>query len=622
VLYKENLIRFTPITGQVQGMATEGAKADICSPEVITPIPWARVAVSGGPTGYADGTGSFSIPYSETAPVNVDSFMDGTYFTVHNWAGTEETLSATVTPGEPYTFVHNADNTDDLVRSQVNCYVSANYVRDWVLLQNPSYPGICTETGFPIYVNRTDGYCPCNAWSDGVSINFCQAGDGCPNTGWQNVLDHEYGHHVIDYSGSGQGPYGEGTSDCIAVLTVDDPNLGYGFFGDCDAGLRTADNDCQYSATGCSSCGGEAHDCGNLLSGCVWSVRNELIVTEPEDYLSILSRLAVNSILLHSASSITSQIATDFLALDDDDSFYFNGTPHCGEICSGFAAHGMYCPALGRGLSVQPQGGLVSTGERHGPFEPSQITFTLKNLDSTPIDYAAGSTQSWLTVSPTSGTISQPAEVVVSINSTAADLPVGVYHDTVTFTNTTDHVGDTVRLVELTVAIRRFTLETSPGWIAEGEWAFGLAQGYGGTPGYPDPDTVEARINVYGVNLDGSYPTTPGGPYYLTTDEIDLSGTVNQELRFKRWLNTDHWPYAQSTVELSVNGAEWIGLWSDGGIAIADHEWTTQTYDLSGVVATGTSIRVRWGYQIYPGAKAYSGWNIDDIEFLGDAAGE
>jgi hypothetical protein len=142
LLYRQSLIYFTPITGHVQGKATEGAKADICSPEVETLMPWARVYAGDVGTAYTDEGGDFSIPYAGSTPVRVQSYMEGIYFRIYNWVGAEETLSAFVTPGQPYTFTHNYDNDDELIRSQVNCYVAANEVRDWVLEQNADFPGI------------------------------------------------------------------------------------------------------------------------------------------------------------------------------------------------------------------------------------------------------------------------------------------------------------------------------------------------------------------------------------------------------------------------------------------------------------------------------------------------
>jgi hypothetical protein len=324
------------VTGNVSGMATTGPKADYCDPEVATAMPYAHVSISGGNSANADVNGDFTISNSGTSSVTVQSYMYGLYFTVDNYLGSEEVLSTNVTPPGPANFMHNAANTDEYVRAQVNGYIQANHVRDWVLVQNPSFPGISTETGVPVYVNRTDGYCPGNAWSDGVSINFCASGSGYPNTAWISVIVHEYGHHVIDKTSSGQGQYGEGMGDCFSVLLTDDPILGYGFTGDCNTGIRTANNNYQYP------CSGEIHDCGQLISGCVWSTRNELIVTEPVNYLSILSYLTVNSIPLHGGDLITPAITTDFLTLDDDDADLSNGTPHSVEIIAGFDAHNMY----------------------------------------------------------------------------------------------------------------------------------------------------------------------------------------------------------------------------------------------------------------------------------------
>ena len=56
-------------------------------------------------------------------------------------------------------------------------------------------------------------------------------------------------------------------------------------------------------STGCSTCGIEIHDCGQLLSGCVWDTRNQLVSTEPGSDQQILMALAVNSVLLHSGDA-------------------------------------------------------------------------------------------------------------------------------------------------------------------------------------------------------------------------------------------------------------------------------------------------------------------------------
>lgn len=340
VLHRENRIIMTDVAGNVSGIATQGPKADFCSTIAQTTMPWALASISGGSSAYADLNGDFTIANADTTDVSVESPMMGRYFVVSDFAATVETLTQTVTPPGPADFVHNAADADEFVRAQVNAYVEANDVRDFALSYNPSFPVISTQVDFPVRVNRSDQFCPGNAWYDFASINFCRSGSGFPNTGFSVVVHHEYGHHMVESAGSGQGPYGEGFGDVMGVLIEDDPILAYGWEGDCNAGLRSADNTLQYP------CSGEIHFCGQLLSGCVWSTRNELIATNPSTYHDILSNIAVNSVLLHTGSDITPAITIDFLVLDDDDGDLGNGSPHWTEICAGFGAHNMDCPEM------------------------------------------------------------------------------------------------------------------------------------------------------------------------------------------------------------------------------------------------------------------------------------
>ena len=360
ILHKENLISLVNVSGTVTGMATTGSASDNCLPEIAMPMPYAQVRKTGGSWYYADANGNFVIPNSGSSAVSVQSPMSGLYFTVSSLVGATESLVTSVTPPGPANLVHNEANTDETVRSQVNGYIQANIVRQFVLAQNPAYPTISTQTGFPVRVNRSDGYCPGNAWYDGSSINFCLASGNYADTAYSSIVHHEYGHHVVNVGGSGQGEYGEGMGDIHGMLISDDPVEGYGFTGPCNQGIRTAQNSMQYP------CSGEIHYCGQLLSGCVWSTRNQLYITHPSDYLEIISQLAINSILLHSGQDITPQITLDFLTLDDTDGNLYNGTPHATEICAGFEAHNMPCPEMqwltfnypdGRPSFVDPRGG-------------------------------------------------------------------------------------------------------------------------------------------------------------------------------------------------------------------------------------------------------------------------
>lgn len=339
ILYRESLIHETDVVGNVSGLATQGVSADFCEPEELEAMPYARAGI-GGTQAFADEFGDFVIPNDGDSPVTVESAVRGQYFVVNNFSGPDSVLLLDVTPPGPAEFTHNADNTSELVRSEVNSYIHANVIRDWTLRANPSYGNIPNQTGFALNVNRVDGFCPGNAWygTGPFSMNFCRAGGNSPNTGWNSVVYHEYGHHLINQGGSPGGAFGEGTGDSISAIVLDDPRLAVGFFNNCNQPLRNADNNLQWPCTG----GG--HFCGQLLSGSMWSTRNQLVNTEPADYSEILMSLMVNSVLLNNSSSISQQITIDWLTVDDDDSELENGTPHCLEIMTGFGEHNMIPP--------------------------------------------------------------------------------------------------------------------------------------------------------------------------------------------------------------------------------------------------------------------------------------
>ena len=104
-------------------------------------------------------------------------------------------------------------------------------------------------------------------------------------------------------------------------------------------------------------------------------------------------------------------------------------------------------------LSVTPASGLASSGTTGGPFNPSSTTYTLTNNGTGSLNWSAGYSSDWITLSAASGTLAPgaAATVTVSISSAANSLPAGSYSDSVTFTNVTNGNGNTARGVSLTV---------------------------------------------------------------------------------------------------------------------------------------------------------------------------
>jgi len=400
-----------------------------CAPEAPTPFPFAEVDGPSPAQTFSDASGTYTLMNSVAGPITVSSLMGGQYFDVVNMAGTVETLTSTVTPPATANFLHNTANTDPLVLAQVNGYANANEIRSFLLEYLPTYPVISTQTNFPVNVNLSSAQsflCPGNAFYDSATqtINFCLGTTQYTNTSFASVAHHEYGHHIVQMAGSGQDEYGEGMSDAIAVLQSGQHGLAFGFFlNQCTTALRDAQNNCQYSATSCSSCGSEAHACGQLIAGIVWDIRQALAATNPTTYADIVNKLVLSSILLHSGTAINPQIAVDMLTLDDDDANLDNGTPHYNEICSGFSAHGISCPPILTGLKVSPAGGLSSQGNQGGPFAPANIVYTLTNAGpAANLSYqvAAVGSVPWLSVTNGSGTIALNQSVQVS---DAIDVP-------------------------------------------------------------------------------------------------------------------------------------------------------------------------------------------------------
>ena len=116
-------------------------------------------------------------------------------------------------------------------------------------------------------------------------------------------------------------------------------------------------------------------------------------------------------------------------------------------------------------LQVAPIGGLTaylnSDGTDASGILSANYTLTNRVPNGETVRWAASSDRSWITVSPSSGSLrgGQSATVNVSINQRrAANLPVGAHASTVAFTNRTNGDGDSTR----TATFRRLNTNANP----------------------------------------------------------------------------------------------------------------------------------------------------------------
>jgi len=104
-------------------------------------------------------------------------------------------------------------------------------------------------------------------------------------------------------------------------------------------------------------------------------------------------------------------------------------------------------------MTVTPSGILAASGPTGGPFTPASTSYTITNSGTATLTWSVSKTATWINLDSTSGTLAPnaTATVTASVNSNALALSAGSYSDTVSFTNTSNGVGNTTRSASLTV---------------------------------------------------------------------------------------------------------------------------------------------------------------------------
>lgn len=167
--------------------------------------------------------------------------------------------------------------------------------------------------------------------------------------------------------------------------------------------------------------------------------------------------------------------------------------------------------------------------------------------------------------------------------------------------------------VDVYVTVFEETMDSDPGWQADGQWAFGVPTGQAGDHGGPDPVSGHTGSNVYGYNLNGGYADSMTEAEYLTTAPIDCSGGHATKVSFWRWLQVESNLYDQAAFALSNDGGgTWSTIWANPDSTITDSQWVFQEFDL-GALADNQTVSFRWSMGPTDGGWNYAGWNIDDF---------
>ncbi len=335
------LWRYNAICLEYLGDTTASVQEDTyCNGATDQAVHYLRLNISGIGTVITDTHGTWSIAGTGGART-VSGDLYGPYIDMNNYGGAEANYSGTAQEDVPLTVVWDNGNSR---QDERDTFDAINDIHDFFELFAPGFG--YTNQRISAYVNRTDGYCPGNAWWDGT-INFCAEGGGYANTGEiQGVAHHEFGHGVQDAILGWQGDQGlgEGNSDILSVLMSHEPIIGLGFYlGNCTSGIRTADNTLVYPD---DVIGQQIHYAGQVICGFHWDSQLLLESLYGQEAGTILAadNWHWGRVLLQPTTQPDQVYATFFA--DDDDGNMDNGTPHHWAYCEAAENHGFECPEI------------------------------------------------------------------------------------------------------------------------------------------------------------------------------------------------------------------------------------------------------------------------------------
>ncbi len=637
LLAARNEIHNIDISGNVQALATPGSTADYSgNPPVLTPMPEMQVHVVGsgnpGTNAYTDNAGNFTIPWAGSAPVSLEVRLrrngaDG------NGGGLrtdviqspdaivpapEIAVTQSATPGTPAVINLNPASSE-YTNAQINAYLQQTRTRNYFMQWAPTFTGLANPLPAYVMINSS-----CNAYYDGVSTNFFNLAGSCNNTAFSSVVAHEYGHHIVNRLGLGQGAFGEGYGDTVSMLQYDDAVEGRFFFTSGGA-VRTPDTDnIQYP------CSGEVHFCGEVLGGMTWEIRKNLGTRYGNaPGLDIARQLHAEWSLLTSgglgSNSAHPQTTRDYLTVDDTDANWYNGTPNLPQLTAAFAAHSIPYPELRARMTLVSPASFPALQPSNAPIpvdviitsgvNPATNVLTTLTPNSVRVEYSTASASGPFTNVPlTPGANSHFTGAVPGAACTstiywrvAVDTSAGTARlpgpDTLQSVFT-QRVGDGQ------VALLTDTFEGGAGlWTTSntpdgsgtltGDWAWGDPLATGAQPAAGSVG-VNCWFTGQGTGAGDGEADVDNGSVTLTSPAFNLAGQTNVEFAYSRWFSNALG--ASPGIDVfrvqasSNNGTTWVPAETVGPTGSEVGEaWKEGGFSVSGIGLTPTSqFRIRF----------------------------
>lgn len=332
---------------QYLGQITGGVyPRTVTDPEVVWPFPLTDVI--GGTGIFSDLNGRFPLLTAE-----VSSGLDGRFFNT--------SCQGCTNPAQPAvarsfgtgllrlgTGGFDASGNGASTPADRNSFYHLNIVR---LVTKKWLANTFLETPLASNVNINAS---CNAFFDGVSVNFYRSSAQCNNTGEiSDVMQHEWGHGLDFGTAGGDGATGEATADTTAVHVTHSPLIGPHFRKNgspvrnldkntTSNGLMTVSNVASKCIPGDGPLGRQVHCEGQIYGQTTWDLANALLFKHGTNTGWRESERIFFTALPQSTTYLPDQggsVFDAYLAADDDDGNLANGTPNGAEIYAAFSLH-------------------------------------------------------------------------------------------------------------------------------------------------------------------------------------------------------------------------------------------------------------------------------------------
>ncbi|MEW6074597.1 MAG: hypothetical protein AB1726_18645 [Planctomycetota bacterium] len=609
------------VSGNVKAMATPGAYPDTAgNPEVAQNMVHLTVTSPSG-SAQTNANGDFTIA-GASPPLNVTVKFDGPYTTTYNQATTTYSLTTTLISGSGNSVLMNPSATE-YYTAEANSFLWINALRDWTRSINPSDATCDFDARSNPNIAST-----CNAYYDGVSVNFYRAGGGCPNTAYSSVVVHEMGHWLNDRYASGNGwdGFGEGNADNFSTYILDDPIVGRDFCGP-GCHVRDGNNTRMFCGDANPGCYGEVHADGEVLMGAMWKIRARMKTAYGTSTGGAIANLLFNSWMnAYNDTEIKTIIETHWLTLDDDNGNIGDGTPTYDHIDGGFRDQGF--PGYGLTfVAITNVTELGNTTDENGPYT---VQADMTALINPPLSAAN------LYWRVDGGSFVPVPMTLVAGSTYTGDIPgqespakVEYYvegSDSQGYTNTYPDLAPASLLKFIVGIVTQYFFEDFEGGVggwthlsyngAQDDWQHssqvGSPNGSYGLSG--DPPYAYSGTNIWGNDLGA---TGWNGAYQDNVDNalrspiLDLSAASGAVLRFQRWLTIESGQWDQGNVY--VDGVlVWTNPYSTD---LLDTSWVGMEIDIAAIADGNPSVQLEWNLDS-DSSVVFGGWNVDDVEIL------